>query len=83
MPRDQLIERVYDGDAEVDSNSVEIIITRLRRKILRHGLRLDESVPGNGFGLSITLELAELYGGALSLEPSGLGGLRAHLRLPA
>ncbi|HEV7440626.1 MAG TPA: ATP-binding protein [Methylobacterium sp.] len=54
-----------------------------RAQVLRHGLRLDETVPGNGFGLSITLELAEHYGGALSLEPSGLGGLRAHLRLPA
>lgn len=33
IPRAELIERVYDGDAEVDSNSVEVIITRLRRKI--------------------------------------------------
>ncbi|GJE43770.1 sensor histidine kinase [Methylobacterium soli] len=54
-----------------------------RAEVLRHGLRLDESVPGNGFGLSITLELAELYGGGLALEPSDLGGLRARLRLPA
>lgn len=33
IPRAELIERVYDGDAEVDSNSIEVIITRLRRKI--------------------------------------------------
>jgi DNA-binding response OmpR family regulator len=33
LPRAELLERVYDRDAEVDSNSVEVIITRLRRKI--------------------------------------------------
>ena len=33
VPRTYLIERVYDGDAEVDSNSVEVIVARLRKKI--------------------------------------------------
>ena len=46
------------------------------------GRRLDESVPGYGFGLPITRELAELYGGSLSLSRSSLGGLKAELRLP-
>lgn len=50
--------------------------------VLRRGLRLDESVPGNGFGLSITLELVELYGGSLTLGRSPLGGLSACLLLP-
>ncbi|TXM73294.1 sensor histidine kinase [Methylobacterium sp. WL12] len=50
--------------------------------VLRRGQRLDETVPGNGFGLSITLELAELYGGGLTLDRSDLGGLRATLVLP-
>jgi signal transduction histidine kinase len=50
---------------------------------LRAGARLDESAPGFGFGLSITRELAELYGGALALERAGAGGLRARLALPA
>ncbi len=50
--------------------------------VLQRGRRLDESVPGDGFGLPITLELAELYGGDLSLERSDLGGLLARLRLP-
>jgi signal transduction histidine kinase len=49
---------------------------------MRAGERLDESSPGFGFGLSITRELAELYGGSLLLERSTLGGLRALLRLP-
>src|ERR1700677_2881122 len=33
VQRADLLERVYEGDAEVDSNSVEVIITRLRRKL--------------------------------------------------
>ncbi|GJE61527.1 response regulator transcription factor [Methylobacterium trifolii] len=48
VPRTQLLERVYDGDAEVDSNSVEVIITRLRRKIAPAGI---ESVRGHGWRL--------------------------------
>lgn len=50
---------------------------------LQRGRRLDESVPGDGFGLPITRELAELYGGSLTLSRSSLGGLRASLSLPA
>src|ERR1035437_688840 len=50
--------------------------------VLRPGERLDESAPGFGFGLPITRELAELYGGELSLDASVLGGLRVTLRLP-
>ena len=50
--------------------------------MLRPGERLDESAPGFGFGLSITRELAELYGGSIDLDASELGGLRVSLRLP-
>jgi signal transduction histidine kinase len=49
---------------------------------LRLGERIDESAPGFGFGLPITRELAELYGGELNLDASALGGLRIALRLP-
>ena len=52
-------------------------------QVLRPGERLDESAPGFGFGLSITRELAELYGGSLDLGRASLGGLRVTLRLPA
>lgn len=48
IPRAELMERVYDGDAEVDSNSVEVIITRLRRKI--GGARI-EAERGRGYRL--------------------------------
>ena len=50
--------------------------------VMARGRRLDEGVPGHGFGLPITLELAELYGGGLTLGRSELGGLQALLRLP-
>ncbi|MGU3362339.1 sensor histidine kinase [Methylobacterium sp. M6A4_1b] len=52
-------------------------------RAVRPGGRLDESVPGHGFGLSITVELAELYGGGLHLARSDLGGLDVRLLLPA
>jgi signal transduction histidine kinase len=51
--------------------------------VMRAGHRLDESAPGYGFGLPITRELAELYGGAFALGRSELGGLRAGVTLPA
>ncbi|MBB5729590.1 sensor histidine kinase [Sphingomonas prati] len=47
------------------------------------GRRLDERGDGHGFGLPITRELAELYGGSLLLERGVLGGVRAVLVLPA
>jgi signal transduction histidine kinase len=49
----------------------------------RRGRRLDETRPGSGLGLSIVVELADLYGGALSLGTAPIGGLRAELILPA
>jgi signal transduction histidine kinase len=53
-----------------------------RSAALRRGQRLDESRPGSGLGLSIIVDLAQIYGGSLLLEDSPLGGLRATLRLP-
>jgi signal transduction histidine kinase len=47
------------------------------------GRRLDETKPGSGLGLSIVVELADLYGGELSLGTAPIGGLRAELVLPA
>ncbi len=51
---------------------------------LTRGARLDEAgPPGTGLGLGIVADLAALHGGALALERSDLGGLRAVLSLPA
>ena len=54
-----------------------------RAAALSRGTRLDETKPGSGLGLSIVDELARIYGGALTLEESALGGLSAQLTLPA
>ncbi|KQT54139.1 hypothetical protein ASG43_00460 [Aureimonas sp. Leaf454] len=51
--------------------------------VLQPGRRLDETQPGHGFGLPITSELAELYGGSLRLRRGASGGLLAQLTLPA
>jgi signal transduction histidine kinase len=49
---------------------------------LQVGQRLDESVPGFGFGLPITRELTELYAGSLTLDKAEQGGLRVTICLP-
>lgn len=51
-------------------------------RVLQPGQRLDETAPGFGFGLSITRELVELYGGTLDFARASLGGLRAVVMLP-
>ena len=53
-----------------------------RARVFDRGRRLDEAVPGDGLGLAIVRDVAELYGGAVSLGESPLGGLRAVLDLP-
>jgi signal transduction histidine kinase len=54
----------------------------LRETVLRRGVRADEAAPGSGLGLAIVRDLAELYGGSISLHESPLGGVRARLELP-
>ncbi len=55
----------------------------MRESVLQRGVRADEAAPGSGLGLAIVRDLAELYGGSISLETSPTGGLRARLQLPA
>ena len=54
-----------------------------RAQVGERGERLDESVPGSGLGLAIVRDIAKLYGGALDLDASDLGGLATILTLPA
>jgi signal transduction histidine kinase len=53
--------------------------------LFRRGARLDTTgKPGTGLGLAIVRDVAEIYGGSVSLEESeDLGGLLARLTLPA
>jgi signal transduction histidine kinase len=52
-------------------------------RVLERGVRADEQVEGTGLGLAIVRDLAEIYGGAIALSRSPLGGVRARLQLPA
>ncbi|WP_246677637.1 ATP-binding protein [Mesorhizobium sp. B2-3-12] len=51
------------------------------REAMKRGRRLDETKPGTGLGLAIVADLVNEYGGGLVLERSGMGGLRAVVRL--
>jgi signal transduction histidine kinase len=59
------------------------LTTTQRARIGKRGMRLDESKPGSGLGLSIVSDLATSYRGAMSLDESSLGGLKVRLDLPA
>jgi signal transduction histidine kinase len=54
----------------------------MRDVVLKRGVRADEAAPGSGLGLAIVRDLAELYGGSISLAASPDGGVRASLALP-
>ncbi len=73
-----------------ESNSIVILVDddgpgiapEMRDVVLQRGVRADEAALGSGLGLSIVRDLAEVYGGTISLENSPTGGLRARLQLP-
>ncbi len=67
--------RVEDDGPGVDQEN--------RSTALDRGQRLDESKPGSGLGLSIVTDIVALYGGAVELTASPLGGLAALITLPA
>jgi signal transduction histidine kinase len=77
-------------DAAVERRVVRIVVDddgpglspQQREQVAKRGRRLDETKPGSGLGLSIVMELADLYGGALTLSTAPIGGLRAELMLP-
>ncbi|MBT2187098.1 sensor histidine kinase [Sphingobium nicotianae] len=55
-----------------------------RERIFDRGARLDSGKPGTGLGLAIVRDVAEIYGGTVTLgESEDLGGLLVTLRLPA
>ncbi|MGH9442381.1 MAG: ATP-binding protein [Thermoanaerobaculia bacterium] len=78
-------------ESTVDGGRVVIVVDddgpgiapEVRESVLERGVRVDEEVPGSGLGLAIVRDLAELYGGRISLSTSPEGGLRAGLDLPS
>jgi signal transduction histidine kinase len=54
-----------------------------RARIGKRGVRLDETKPGSGLGLSIVTDLVQSYRGSLTLGQSSRGGLRVDLDLPS
>jgi signal transduction histidine kinase len=86
-----VIEAVSEKlDARDDHRTIRIVVDddgpglspQQREQVARRGRRLDETKPGSGLGLSIVVELANLYGGGLTLGTAPIGGLRAELMLP-
>jgi signal transduction histidine kinase len=58
------------------------LVAEASQIVLQRGVRRDERVPGSGLGLAIVRELAELYGGAITLARASGGGVSACLELP-
>jgi signal transduction histidine kinase len=75
QPRDDVVElRVEDDGVGVSDE----LLSRLGQR----GLRLDESMPGDGIGLAIAFEIVRLNRGTIVVDRSDLGGLRLTIRLP-
>ena len=78
-------------DASLDDARVVILVdddgpgveASKREQVLQRGVRADETAPGSGLGLAIVRDLAEAYGGVVTLEISPDAGVRARLTLPA
>lgn len=76
-PRDGMTDILVEDDGTG-------IPVQQREAIFARGARLDTDKPGTGLGLAIVRDVAEIYGGSISLEESeDLGGLLARLTLPA
>jgi len=52
-------------------------------RIGKRGVKLDETKPGSGLGLSIVTDLIQSYRGTIALDRASLGGLLVRLQLPS
>jgi len=58
--------RIEDDGPGIAADQVEAVLQR--------GTRMDESLPGQGIGLSMANEIISVYGGQLAIAASPLGG---------
>jgi signal transduction histidine kinase len=79
MEQDQQQDRLV---IQIDDDGVGIAAEQ-RQAVLQRGVRADQQAPGNGLGLAIVADLADLYDSQMMLAASPLGGLRVSLSLPA
>lgn len=76
VPREGLVDILVEDDGMG-------IPEAERERIFDRGARLDTGKPGTGLGLAIVRDVAEIYGGSVSLDESeDLGGLLVRLSLP-
>ncbi len=77
-PNGELVDVVVEDDGPG-------IPEERRGELFKRGARLDTTgKPGTGLGLAIVRDVAEIYGGRVTLEESeDLGGLLARLSLPS
>jgi two-component system sensor histidine kinase PhoQ len=67
--------RVEDDGPGIPDDAAEALLQR--------GTRLDESTPGHGIGLAVVKDLAESFGGELTIARSQLGGAEMRVTIPS
>lgn len=70
---DGLVFEIGDDGAGIGADEAQ--------RLLERGVRADESMPGQGIGLAVVRETVELYGGALEIGRSALGGANVRVSL--
>jgi two-component system, OmpR family, sensor histidine kinase PhoQ len=70
-----MVLKVADDGPGIPEDAAEILLQR--------GTRLDESTPGHGIGLAVVKDIAESYGGELTIHRADLGGAEITVFLPS
>ena len=82
-------QAVRDGKTDLRRLTIKVeddgpgLSAEQRARIGKRGIRLDETKPGSGLGLSIVTDLVQSYRGSLDLGQAAKGGLSVSLDLPA